>query len=138
MIGDVKVVSDGDCLYRAVHVQHMRDDGSIRPIAFCTGGPCEGTNEEFVSVDWSRFSSPLECRNRRRAPEKNHVFSLRVHDVRALNIVRSVEHRPSGCNYAHAGVFATEERFYRNELRLELLRIATRVDLELCSARAIE
>jgi hypothetical protein len=59
--------------------------------------------EGAVSVDWERYSSAQETRDRARNPSQNGVIALVTGDVRGIEGL-SVEHEPIRSNRAHSGI----------------------------------
>src|SRR5579864_525058 len=56
-----------------------------------------------ISVDWEKFSTPQQTRNRARNPSQNGVISLVTGKVRAIEGL-SVEHEPLRSNRSHSGI----------------------------------
>jgi hypothetical protein len=59
--------------------------------------------EGAMSVDWERYSSAQETRDRARNPRQNGVIALVTGDVRGIEGL-SVEHEPIRSNRAHSGI----------------------------------
>jgi hypothetical protein len=78
-----------------------------------------------MSVDWERYSSAEECRNRARSPNDNAVLRLNVGAMRKIEGL-TVEHEPKQDNRAHSNVSGLgklpEESF--TQARVLLRRIA--------------
>ena len=79
-----------------------------------------------MSVDWERYSTKEETRQRASNPAKNAVISLSVAAVRGVNNL-DVEHRPEPSNRAHSEVDLPTDREQLTEVRLLLLRLAKTV-----------
>ena len=71
-----------------------------------------------MSTDWSKYSTPMNTRDRARNPDRNGVISLGVGAVRAIPQV--VGHSPIASNRAHTDVAGEKS----TEVRAMLRRIA--------------
>lgn len=101
-------IPDTDRLYFRVHLQYVKQDGTVGPSAFENRGAA-------MSVDWSKYSTPIETRNRARRPESNGVVALQVGLVRT--IPQDVEHSPVATNRAHTDVVGEKSAETRTKLR---------------------
>jgi hypothetical protein len=59
--------------------------------------------EGAISVDWERYSSAQQTRDRARNPSQNGVIALVTGHVRGIEAL-SVEHEPIRSNRAHSGI----------------------------------
>jgi hypothetical protein len=59
--------------------------------------------EGGMSVDWEKYSTAQETRDRARNPDQNGVIALVAVDVRGIEAL-SVEHEPIRSNRAHSGI----------------------------------
>ena len=73
-----------------------------------------------LSVDWDKYSTPEQTRDRARQPMDNAVLRMIVANIRQLDV--SVIHVPVLENRAHSEVEFPEDH---TEVRLKLSRIAT-------------
>lgn len=112
-----EVIPDGDSVYYRVHYQ-LCLEGGIRPNIFREQG---GT----MSVDWDKYSTPTETRDRARHPAENGVVSLNVGSVRTIRAL-VVEHFPLPHNRSHSGVtgMSVLPKEGLAEARVHLARIA--------------
>ncbi len=93
----------------------VKSDGAVSPSAFKDRG-------DSMSMDWSRYSTPEEARDRAREPLDNGVLSFVAGYVREIPL--EVTHAPVPENRAHTDVLGTKDE----EVRVKLRRIA-RVEL---------
>jgi len=111
--------------------KNLIPDGELRPNVFRDHGA-------GMSVDWRKYSTPLETRNRSRIPADNAVISLPAGGIRQIEGL-SVEHDPvqensfdkSGNplrpNRAHSEVIGEKT----TERRVKLSRIDWRWEMRL-------
>jgi hypothetical protein len=106
---DAEFIPDGDRLYYRVHASYY-PDGELRPGVFhdVEGG---------MSVDWEKFSTAIQARNRARVPEMNGVVSFVAGEVR--QVPQIVEHRPLDDNIAHSDIIGEKTP----EVRVKLMGI---------------
>lgn len=71
----------------------------------------------YLSVDWSKYSTPRQSQNRARVPDDNGIVELKVADVRRER--HTVRHVPSEHNRAHSGICGIQPK-----IRITLQRIA--------------
>jgi len=77
-----------------------------------------------LSVDWQRYSSPEETKQRAKKPDENAVIVIPVGGIREVKPLR-LEHTPIyPLNRAHSEVFDLPEREQLAEARVKLLRVA--------------
>jgi hypothetical protein len=112
----VEGIPDEDWLYRRIHRIHLRH-GDIDAAAFTN---TKGDNG--MSLDWARYSTAQQARERARDPEVNAVAALETGRVRGLP-GQLVEHVPIEDNRAHSSV--TGEK--TPKVRLELKRLCSLV-----------
>jgi hypothetical protein len=94
----VEVTGDDDDLYRLVHPNWVKDDGSIRAglyIVTKQGGISR------ISVDWSRYGTPQALLSRAGTPQ-HKVGMIAVRVTRSFGLV--VEHTPIRGNPAHCDI----------------------------------
>jgi hypothetical protein len=85
-----------DLVYRRVH-KNLVPDGVISPGALWI----TRNSSDAVSVDWNKYSTPLETRNRSLNPGNYAVVSLIAGKVRAIDAL-TVMHDPQPDNRAHS------------------------------------
>jgi hypothetical protein len=73
--------------------------------------------EGGMSVDWEKYSTPTQTRNRAKEAEKNGIVSFVAGKVR--EIPQQVEHTPSDDSRAHSEIIGEETP----KVRLKLMRI---------------
>jgi hypothetical protein len=112
----IEEIPDEDRLYRRIHKVHLRH-GDIDAAAFSN---TRGDNG--MSVDWARYSTAQQARDRAREPGANAVAAFEAGRVRGLP-GQVVEHAPTEDNRANSSV--TGEKTPR--VRLELRRLCTLV-----------
>jgi len=121
-------IPNTDGVYMRVH-RNLIPDGQVRPNVFREHG-------KGMSVDWNKYSTPLETRNRGRIPPDNVVISMGVDSIRAIEEL-TVEHAPVqentfdqegspiAPNRAHTDVLgissSSDEK--KTEIRVKLSRI---------------
>lgn len=91
-------------IYLRVHKKHV-DGGRILDIAF--KNRADSTQPERragMSMDWCKYSSPEDARQRARVPADNGIVKLNVGVVRLIPL-QEVEHTPEPGNRAHTEVF---------------------------------
>lgn len=117
----VEYVPNSDFLYRRVHVNILIitpnwDD--IPPFAF--------KDNNGISTDWNKYSSPEESRQRALDPEKNGIIQVKVESVRQFQNL-TINHTPLPSNRAHTTINGLKD--YKKEdqtdIRKRLARLAT-------------
>ncbi len=107
-------IPSADSVFMRAHETYFRD-GDLQPGVFTSK---EGPG---MSVDWDRYSSEEQTRQRARKPEKNAVIRLSVGGIRKIDPL-DVVHRPEPDNRAHSEVdLPTDETL--TEIRLKLNRL---------------
>lgn len=120
----IEQIPDADKLYYRIHTQyidHTETDSKkkIKPGAFDPIPKPDGTE---MSVDWSKYSTPTDTKNRARKPEKVGVVSFNVEEVRSKPTSLKVAHRPT-LNQAHSIIFDVLPDANNPEIRINLRRI---------------
>ena len=108
-------IPDESSLWMRVHRQRVRN-GDIRPNAFAN----KPTDDDGMSTDWEKYSTPQETQNRAKVPSDNAVIQLNVGEVRKLpaqTVVHTPDHKNN--NRAHTDVFGEKHP----EVRVKLSRI---------------
>lgn len=114
LVFPVEEIPDADSVFMRAHETYCRD-GEVMPGVFTAknGG---------MSVDWDKYSTKEETRQRAKNPAKNGVLRLAVGAIRGIDDL-DVQHRPLPTNRAHSEVdLPTNEEL--TEVRIFLLRIA--------------
>jgi hypothetical protein len=93
----IELIPNPDRVFMRVPVQWLR-----HPAHQLHEGVFRET-EGAMSVDWERYSSARETRDRARNPSQNGVIALVAGDVRGIEGL-SVEHEPIRSNRAHSGI----------------------------------
>jgi hypothetical protein len=112
----VEAIPDADALYLRAHRNLLRD-GLIVPGVFRAQG-------EGMSIDWSKYSTPQETRERARKPLDNAVIALIAGEIR-IKVGLPVYHTPEPENQSHSEVKLPENDEDLTEARIKLGRIAT-------------
>ena len=114
----IEQIPDADSVFMRAHETYFRD-GELEPGVFTSK---EGPG---MSVDWDKYSSKEQTRQRAKKPEKNAVISLSVGGIRKIDQL-DVAHRPELGNRAHSEVdLPTHEEL--TEIRFKLNRLAQTV-----------
>ena len=108
----VEYIPDGDDVFMRAHRAFFRKK-KLQPGVF---RPHDGG----MSVDWQKYSSPEDTRQRAKVPEDNAVICLPVVEIRAINKL-TVIHTPQTTNRAHAEVLGFQEAEDITEMRMGLL-----------------
>ena len=114
----VEEIPDADSLFMRAHRSLLRD-GAIVPGVFRAHGG-------GMSVDWDKYSSPLDTRMRARKPLDNAVLALIAGEIRSKAGL-AVTHAPEPENRAHSDVIMPENEEDLTEARIKLGRIARTV-----------
>ena len=114
----VESIPDSDAVFMRAHQMHFRE-GQLQPGVFKQQG-------EGMSVDWEKYSTPLETRNRAAKLHQNAVIALNVGGVRETFGLQ-VQHTPDyPSNRAHSDVTGFPRNTpERTEVRIKLLRISS-------------
>lgn len=99
-------IPDEDRVYRRVHRKHMQFGEPVPPMVF---------RDVEMSVDWNRYSTPEESRDRARVPADNGIVSLGVGRVREV-LPLEVSHAPLDANRAHSLVIGEKNERVRLQL----------------------
>jgi hypothetical protein len=115
LVWAIEKIPDLASVFMRAHETYFRD-GDLMPGVFTAknGG---------LSVDWDKYSSKEETRNRAKNPAQNAVLSLSVGGVRQIKGL-DVEHRPEPANHAHSEIDLPDDREELTEIRVFLLRLA--------------
>lgn len=119
----VEHIPDEADVYLRAHRKHLRDR-TLLPGVF-------QEHDGGMSVDWEKYSTPEETRQRARKPMDNAVVSLPVGGIRDIKIrdtqILEVTHEPDteSPNQAHSEVFGLPEGEDLTEVRMLLLDIST-------------
>jgi hypothetical protein len=92
-------IPDGDNTFMRAHRDHFRS-GDLQPGVF-------QVRVDGMSVDWAKYSTPEETRQRSREPLKNAVISLPVVEIRrikGLDVIHAPTRPPQPLNRAHSNV----------------------------------
>lgn len=112
----IEDIPDTDSVYMRAHKAYFRD-GQLEPGVFTSK---EGPG---MSVDWDKYSSKEETRQRARTPIDNAVIALSAGGIRGIDAL-DVRHLPEPENRAHSEVDLTIKREELTEIRLLLKRLA--------------
>jgi hypothetical protein len=105
-------IPDSAAVFMRVHRTYCLE-GALIPGVF-------RDHEGGMSVDWDRYASAEETRQRARRPDDNGVIALGVGAVRSVEGL-SVAHGPIPANRAHSQVLGEKDE----ERRLKLSRLYT-------------
>jgi hypothetical protein len=106
MAGDVtwqtEHIPDDDHVYMRAHRMHFRN-GGLQPGVFRPHGG-------GMSVDWEKYSSPRQTRQRAANPPENAVLEMSVGGIRGIQTLE-VLHTPdsSNSNRAHSDILRLPE-----------------------------
>ena len=115
----IETIPDSDSVFMRAHQTYYRD-GEPGPGVFTA-------KDGGMSVDWSKYSSAEETRQRaKNNPERNAVLSLPVGGVRQIDDLDTV-HRPEPENRSHSEIDLPVDRETLAEVRVLLLRLAKTV-----------
>lgn len=118
VVWPTETIPDSDAVFMRAHETYYRD-GELTPGVF-------KAKEGGMSVDWSKYCSMEETRQRATSPEKNAILSLPVGGIRKTDDL-DVIHRPEPDNRAHSEVDLPIDREKLTEVRLLLKRLAQTV-----------
>jgi hypothetical protein len=111
----VEEIPDADSVFMRAHKVHFRD-GALTPGVF-------KAQDGSMSVDWDKYSTQEETKQRAKRPDENAVISLIVGAVRKIDDL-DVKHTPEANNRAHSEVDLPNSREELNKVRLLLYRVA--------------
>lgn len=94
----VEHIPDSDSVYMRVHQSLLDEKGEPIPGAFRLHPSDAG-----MSVDWDKYSTAEQARQRARQPHKNAVISMQAGQIRVIP-GQEVFHRPILNNRAHSEV----------------------------------
>ena len=116
----IEPIPHSDNIFMRAHRAHFRN-GELQPGVFRQHG-------EGMSVDWEKYSTSQETRNRAAKPLENAVIGASVGHIRDVSGL-DVLHKPDyeGSNRAHSNVVGLPANNTPElvEVRIKLLRIAT-------------
>lgn len=121
----IEVIPDNSFLFYRIHKTYIDTEvidakRKIKPAAF---DPQPRLKSVEMSVDWDKYSTALETRNRARNPEMNGVVSFETSKVRQTPPLK-VEHKPSN-NRAHSIIFDVLPNANDPEIRIKLRKICS-------------
>jgi len=123
----VEDIPDDDSVYMRAHRMFFRP--TLQPGVFTPHGA-------GMSVDWKKYSSPEDTRQRARNPDHNAVIRLPARGIRDINNL-ALEHTPEPENRAHSDVFGLVNSEDLTEARILLLNLS-RVVLDLLAPKLPE
>ena len=113
-------IPDTDVLYYRIHKRRYQETSRALP-ADAPKDELPPNLFKFIkgdlSVDWSKYATPQESKDRTRVPADNGIVEFESGDVRAR--AHKVVHTPEQNNRAHSSVRGDEP-----EVRITLSRIA--------------
>lgn len=117
-------IPDESRLFYRIHEIYIDPDQTdpkkrIKPGAFDPQPKPDGTE---MSVDWDKYATAMDTRNRARKPEKNGVVSFVAGQVRQSPTPLHVSHKPTA-NKAHAIIWNVLPHSNHPEIRIKLRRI---------------
>ncbi|MFX0103801.1 MAG: hypothetical protein ACFFCS_29835 [Candidatus Hodarchaeota archaeon] len=93
-------IPDEDFLFRRVHESFLdEDDPDFIPPAIFR----ESKGNGGVSVDWNKYSTSNDARNRAREPERNGIIEISAISIRDVENLE-VNHVPIFNNRAHSNI----------------------------------
>ena len=107
-----------DRLFYRVHDNALKQGGKIHPGCFKQQG--EG-DERGMSMDWERYSSAQDCRNRAREPRANSIVSF-VKDVIGRIDGVGVFHAPTPDNQSHTNARWSDDKQTNTRVRKILFK----------------
>jgi hypothetical protein len=112
----IEDIPDQDSVYMRAHRTYFRD-GMLQPGVF-------KMHDGGMSVDWEKYSSAQNTRQRAKDPPANAVISLPVIDIRGIGSL-DVRHTPEPDNRAHSDVIGLPDvREDLTEIRMLLLNVS--------------
>lgn len=123
----VEDIPDDDSVYMRAHRMFFRP--TLQPGVFTPHGG-------GMSVDWEKYSSPEDTRQRAKNPDHNAVIRLPALGIRDINNL-ALEHTPEPENRAHSDVFGLVNSEDLTEARILLLNLS-RVVLDLLAPKLPE
>ncbi len=121
----IEVIPDKSFLFYRIHKvyidsEEVDEKKKIKPAAF---DPQPRPNSLELSVEWDKYSTALETRNRAKNPLANGVVSFYTCKVRQTPPLK-VEHKPSK-NQAHSVIFDILPTANDPEIRIKLRKICS-------------
>lgn len=112
---DIEEIPDNNKVYYRVHKSFFRQEKLI-PGAFREIG-------DGMSVDWEKYSTPVDSIFRAKIPSDNGMVSLIVGNIREINL--EATHKPSEKNRSHSIVKGKEGKIQDDpEIRLKLMKMS--------------
>jgi hypothetical protein len=115
----VEHIPDDDDVFMRAHRVFFNRKRVLQPGVF---RPHDGG----MSVDWEKYSSPEETRQRAANPRENAVICLPVAEIRDISNL-DVKHTPESMNRAHSDVTGLPEGEDLTEVRTLLLAASSLV-----------
>jgi hypothetical protein len=112
----IENIADADSVFMRAHRNLLRD-GQIAPGVFRAQG-------DGMSVDWSKYATPEDTRNRARKPIDNAILAMIAGEIRSA-VGLAVNHTPQPENRGHSEVILPRDDEDLTEARIKLGRIAT-------------
>ena len=117
VIWTLEKIPDHDSVYMRAHTDFVRD-GVVQPSVF-------REHKGAMSVDWKKYSTPQQTRDRAKIPSANAVIQMQAGEIRAIHNLK-VEHRPMPTNRAHSDVLGLpSDNENLTEARVLLLACST-------------
>ena len=119
----IEEIPNNDILFYRIHQQYIDHEENdekkrIKPSAF---DPQPKPNGTEMSVDWSKYSTAQDSKERARKPEKNGIVSFNSASIRESPPQLKVNHRPT-YNRAHSIIFDVLPDSNDPEIRIKLRR----------------
>jgi len=96
MTWPIEIIPDSDFLYRRIHSSILissQNENDIPPFAF--------KDNNGISTDWNKYSTPEESQYRASEPEKNGIIQIKVALIRLYKNL-TIVHAPLPSNRAHS------------------------------------
>ncbi|OQX09464.1 MAG: hypothetical protein BWK80_46855 [Desulfobacteraceae bacterium IS3] len=114
MWGIEEIPDENNVFYR-IHKSFVREEKLI-PGAFREIG-------NGMSVDWEKYSTPVNSILRSKIPEDNGIVSLMAGNIRKIDL--EVTHKPSEKNRSHSIVKGRNKKIQDDpEIRLKLMKMS--------------
>lgn len=116
----IEIIPDQDILYRRVHInllQFSHGFDEIPPYAF--------KDNNGISTEWNKYTTPEESQQRALEPNKNGVIQIKVGFVKQFKYL-SVDHAPIPQNRAHSNIngLKSYKKEDQTDIRKRLARMA--------------
>jgi len=115
LVFPIEEIPNADSVFMRAHKTHFRG-GDLEPSVF-------KAQDGAMSVDWDKYSTKEETKQRAKKPTDNAVVSLSVGGIRKIKDL-NVIHTPEPTNKAHSEVNLPDNRVDYIEARLRLHRLA--------------